>query len=287
MSLSSRCRFRSSLNAAASIQFSNGSTVDNVGGIVTNCIVDSSSYGFSSTRVGGIIIRDCTISAAYSVRVVTALTVGQSITVNNSLIVDSNYSFYATVLNEIIEDYNNVAPGGTARSAVATGANSKAYITLPSSYLLCPGFVLPIMATAALSPASALRAIAGFDEPNDDFYGLLRPVTSAKKSWGAIQYQGQQRSSAQAQAGTYSLNLPDAGMVQFFVPVTAVPTTISVYVYREANYAGTNPQMIIRQPGQADIVVTDTGAAGGWNLLTATLTPAAAPGYVTVPADQQ
>jgi TctA family transporter len=70
--------------------------------------------------------------------------------------------------------------------------------------------------------------------------------------------------------------------VQFFAPASALITTITVQVYREANYAGTNPQMIIRQPGQADSVITDTGAAAGWNTLTASLTPAGAPGFITV-----
>ena len=74
----------------------------------------------------------------------------------------------------------------------------------------------------------------------------------------------------------------DAGRHQIWVPVTATSTTIKVYVYREANYAGNLPQMIIKQPGQADDVTTDVGAAGGWNLLTTTLVPAADPPYVVV-----
>jgi hypothetical protein len=40
--------------------------------------------------------------------------------------------------------------------------------------------------------------------------------------------------------------------------------------------------MVVKQPGQADTEVSDTGAAGQWNLLTASLTPAASPPYVVV-----
>jgi hypothetical protein len=40
--------------------------------------------------------------------------------------------------------------------------------------------------------------------------------------------------------------------------------------------------MIIKQPGQADRTVTATGAAGSWEQLTDTFTPAALPPYVDV-----
>jgi hypothetical protein len=115
-----------------------------------------------------------------------------------------------------------------------------------------------------------------------DFYGIMRPITSAKKSWGAIQYADTSRSSTQAHAGTYSLKLADAGRIQFTLPTTHVSTTFSVYVYREADYTGVNPQMIVKQPGVADNVTLDGGNAAGWNLLTTTLTPATAPAYVIV-----
>ena len=40
--------------------------------------------------------------------------------------------------------------------------------------------------------------------------------------------------------------------------------------------------MVIKQPGQADRTVTDTGSAGAWNQLTDTFTPASNPGWVIV-----
>jgi hypothetical protein len=69
------------------------------------------------------------------------------------------------------------------------------------------------------------------------------------------------------------------------VPVTAVSTTISLYVYREADYDATAsflPRMILRQPGQSDRTTTDTGSAAAWNQLTDTFTPAALPPYVDI-----
>ena len=68
--------------------------------------------------------------------------------------------------------------------------------------------------------------------------------------------------------------MSDAGKEHFEKPVEpSVEVTVSVNVYREADYAGTAPQLIIREPGQADVVLTDAGAAEAWNELTTTFTP--------------
>jgi hypothetical protein len=146
--------------------------------------------------------------------------------------------------------------------------------------LLLDGFRFPWF-FGELSKWSQIARIAGTSEATDDLFGLTRPVTSAKKSWGAIQYTGAAREATTVDSGTASLKLPDAGE-QFFmrVPVTAVATTFTVKCYREANYAGTNPTLIVRQAGQADQVYTDVGAASAWNTLTITCTPAADPEWV-------
>jgi hypothetical protein len=137
-----------------------------------------------------------------------------------------------------------------------------------------------------LSSWSKIARIAGTGEATDDFYGITRPTTSSKKSWGAIQQQPVSRSTTQTYgSSTSSLKLSDAGRVQMRVPVTAVSTTISLRVYREANYdagAGTLPKMVIKQDGQSDRTTTDAGAVTTWNLLTDTFTPAALPGWVVI-----
>jgi hypothetical protein len=117
----------------------------------------------------------------------------------------------------------------------------------------------------------------------DDLYGITRPTTDSKKSWGAVQYNEPIRETTTTYSSSAaSLKLDDAGEVQFKVPVTAVSTTISVRCYREADYAGTNPTMVIKQPGQSDRTTTDTGSSATWNQLTDTFTPAASPPYVVV-----
>jgi hypothetical protein len=135
---------------------------------------------------------------------------------------------------------------------------------------------------AAPTEWSSFRAITGTGMATNDSFGMARPATDSKKSWGAIQYTDVSRETTTKRTGTASIKLADAGRHQMFVPTTNASTTFSVYVYREADYAGTNPQMVIKQPGQSDTTVTDAGSASGWNQLTTTLTPAASPGYVVV-----
>jgi len=124
--------------------------------------------------------------------------------------------------------------------------------------------------------------LTGSNEPTEDLRGLERPTTAAKNTWGPLQFQDFERETGTVRTGSVSAVLHDAGVHQIIVPVTNVSTTISVWVYREANYAGNNPQMIIKQPGQADDTTTDAAAASQWNELTTTLTPAALPPYVII-----
>lgn len=279
-----RCWFTACAATQSCLSFSHTSAVDNCGHLVENCVFDGGYVGVGSVRIGGVTVKNCLIHGCYAggVRVSTALTAGQTITVNNSAFDGCGTAMIDINAGEITEDYNSIYACGTARSAgVATGAHSNTHPSLPKPPILVNGVIYPYQ-LGQLSQWSQIKAIAGTGEATDDLYGLTRPATSAKKSWGPVQYQGQQRSAVQAQAGTYSLNLPDAGIVQMIVPANNVSTIFSVQTYHEADYDGTLPQMIIRQPGQADTVITDTGEAGGWNLLTATLTPAAAPNYVTV-----
>ena len=112
---------------------------------------------------------------------------------------------------------------------------------------------------------------------------LRQGTTAAKNSWGPVQFHDMERDTATVRSGgTSSMKFNDAGVQQMWVPHSGAQITVSVYVQREANYAGNNPQMVIKQPGQADRTTADTGAAGAWNELTDTFTPAADPEYVVV-----
>jgi hypothetical protein len=275
-----RCRCMSGGNQ---VSLTHTATVDNSAHLVENCLLMAGAgNNLLITRVGGVTFRNNTVVSGNSaVSISAALSTGQSIFVSGNLFQMLTTALVATVTSEIIEDYNNFINVSSARSNTGTGANSTAVFALFDSGVLLAGYRLPWQ-FGALSPYSTLIAKAGFNPPADDFFGLPRPATNAKNSWGPIQFDPIVCDTATKQAGAASLKLPDAGRHPMFVPVTAVSTTISMYVYRESNYAGTNPQMVIRQPGQADITVTDAGSAAGWNQITTTFTPSATSNYVIV-----
>lgn len=267
------------------IHFTHSSTVNNAGHLVENCLVvpGTRHYGINSTRIGGITVRNCTVYGCENgIIVLAALSAGQAMTVNNCNVFSCNTGLYANTTAEYIEDYNNVFSCGVARNSVTTGSNSKAYSPLLAMPLLYAGVAFPWV-FGALSQWSLLAARAGIMETGLDLFGLARPTTSAKKSWGPVQYNPWTFETGTVDAGTGSRKLSDAGRSQQYrVPVTNVSTTISVKVRRQTDYAGTLPQMVIKQPGQADITVTDTGSANAWNVLTTTFTPAATPPWITV-----
>lgn len=271
------------------IHFRHTVDVDNSAHIVEDCIFIGMRLGVGSSNVGGITIRHTTfISTLTMVVIVAALNAGQTVTVNNCILFGYGTGLQATVLGEIIENYNSFYGGSTPRTNVAVGANSNTYPPLFDLGILhagasqVSGFRFPHPLFGTLSQWSQVRSIADTGAATEDIFGLTRPVTAGKRSWGAVQYVDMARDTATVRTGTASKKLADAGRDQIYVPTTNVSTAFSVYVYREANYAGVNPQMIIKQPGQADTVVTDAGAAGAWNQLTTTLTPAALPGYIVI-----
>jgi hypothetical protein len=271
----------------SALYFQNGATVDDTGHVVENCIFLGNGDSYSVVRIeriGDITFNHILMAASGGgIRIGAALTVGQTINVYNSILQGNGTGLRALVLGEIIENYNTFAYNGTDRANVNVGANSVTYPALFRSPILLDGYIYPWW-IGELSEWSQVRAIAGTSMATDDLLGMTRPVTDSKKSWGAVQYQGQERDTATTyDASTASLTFPDAGRVQFKLPTAdSTEITISCYCYREANYAGVNPQMIIKQPGQADDTTTDAAAASQWNLLTTTLTPADEPDYVFV-----
>ncbi len=284
-----RCILHSGGHGVPAIMFSNGVTVSNTGHLIENCLLLDTGVGIRFTRIGGAVIRNCAFIAQKNIgiHINQALAVGQTLDVENCYIVSQNAAMQATVLGEIIEDYNSFFANTTDRTNVAVGGNSLTYPPLFLPPLLhsgagqISGFKFPWW-FGELSEWSQIRAITGSNEPTEELRGIARPVTASKNSWGPCQFFDMERETGTVRTGSSSIVLHDAGRHQIWVPVTATSTTIKIYVYREANYAGNLPQMIIKQPGQADDVTTDVGGAGGWNLLTTTLVPAADPPYVVV-----
>ena len=210
------------------------------------------------------------------------MTVGQTVTVNNCIFSGAVYrSLESTTSGELAENYNTFWANAADRTTTGVGANSVAYPPLFLPTVLLTSIRFPWQA-GALSEWSAMRALAGTGMATDDLFGVTRPATDSKKSWGAVQYVEPRRDTATKRTGAASVKLGDAGRHQIFVPTANASTVFSCYVYWGADYAGTKPQLVIKQPGQSATTVTATGSAGNWELLTTTLTPAASPGYCVV-----
>ena len=277
-----RCNFFNLTTAA--IKFWAGAQLAGTNHLIENCLFLGCDTGLLDTRVEGITIKDCTfIGSGYSCIDAPTTTAAAQITVNNCIFCANDKVFNAGAdTTQIVENYNALFGNNTARVNTNTGANSNAYPPLFNPATLLSGYRYP-WNFPELAPYSPLRAIAGTGEATDDLFGRARPATAAKNSWGAVQFSDTLRETTTKRTGTASIKFEDAGRHQIWVPTTNVSTTISVYVYYEEDYAGTLPQMIIKQPGVANRTTVATVAGKeDWELLTDTFTPAASPGYCVV-----
>ena len=274
-----RCAFLLAYETAYGIQWTADSAIADAGHVLENCLVIGSN-GLWSNNVGGVTLRNClTMGATGYGFIVLGLAGGSTCTVNNCILVSHSTALYAGSAGMITEDYNALYGNATARVNVAAGANSNTYPPLLNPPMLLAGYRVPWL-FGELSSWSQVKALTGTGMATDDLFGITRPATASKKSWGAVQYMGQVRSTAQYQAGAASLKLPDAGRVQWFVPASAESTVVSVYVLREADYTGTSPQLILKQSGQSDVTVTDAGTSAQWNQISGTVTPGSYPAWI-------
>lgn len=250
--------------------------------LIENCQFFGGFRGVCIGDTAGVIVKNSTFyGCEEGVTLVSSPTSGTNYVYNCNFYscikaLESTNTAYLT------EDYNNFYGNETDRTLVSTGSNSVAYSPLFAVPPLLNGFTYP-WRFGELSAWSQIKRIAGTSEASDDFFGKTRPTTSSKKSWGPIQFTDMERDTGTTRGSSVaSLKLADAGRHQIFVPTSALSTTISVYCYREANYTGTLPQMVIKQPGQSDRTTVDTGSVSTWNQLTDTFTPNSGTDYVIV-----
>jgi hypothetical protein len=121
-----RCLFRC---VQIGIKFVHTSTVDNAGHAIENCIfVGANNHMIRTDRIGGITVKNSTfLDCTAGVRVNTALTGGQTVTVNNCIFTKCNLGVGATATGELVEDYNAFHGNITDRTNVSTGSNSNTY----------------------------------------------------------------------------------------------------------------------------------------------------------------
>lgn len=276
-----RCIFVVTYGNGGAIRIESGS-LENVNTIVENCLIMGADGAISTNNVEGVLIRHCTIvNGRYAIDVGSGS--AGCVDVSYCIIAGFERALTTGTSGYIVEDYNSLWANQTARTNVSTGANSVARPPLFKMPQLYAGIRMPANPTMyELGAESDMVRKGGHASTTDDLYGMARPTTDSKKSWGAIQHQGISRDTTTVRTGGAALKIDDAGRHQEIMAVDAVSTTISVWVRWEANYAGTKPQLIVRQPGQSDQTATATGSAGSWEQLSVTFTPSAQPGWVCV-----
>jgi hypothetical protein len=277
-----RCIFIGSRNSVG-INISAASEQNYSGVDIENCLFIGGNVHIQTNRVYGLTINNCTFigSCDSSIYNLTVLSGGSYYVYHCTFHGTDMYAIEADTSGDIVEDYNNFWGCWQDRLNVSTGSNSTAYPPIFDMPRLLDGFRLPQQFFGELSERSTLL-LAGSGETASDLFGQTKPATAAKSAWGAIQPRNYVREGTTVYAGSSALKIPDAGDVSFFVPVDGTEITISVQVYREANYAGTNPRMIIKEPGQSDRTTTDAASSGQWNELTDTFTPNGGAGFVEV-----
>lgn len=191
-----QCYFRNR-NSSICIAFTHSSVVDNAGHIVQNCIFNSGDYGIRDDRIGGITVKNSlflNVGTTAAIRIATAVTVGQTITVNNCIFQGCGNALWATVIGEIVENYNSFYGNGTDRTNTATGANSNAFPALFDSrwfFQLVTAGAGPNSATQVITPfdlssLSQLLNVAGTSPTTTDMRGTA--VQGAQREWGALEY---------------------------------------------------------------------------------------------------
>lgn len=254
---------------------------------IENCLFfGGAEPSIYSSRAYGFTVKNCTFVASQmdSNAVETVITAGGNKSYVYNCLVLGGYLKAGNAEN-IVEDYNVFAspPDADPTIAITGGANSHLRSAIMTTPIVMDGFFLnPI--NYMVSPGSDIRSLAcGQTPPSDDLFGITRPTTDSKKTRGAIQFNQPTREATTVPTGeTESLNFDDAMAYQIFIPITGKQMRVSVQVNRETNYAGTLPQMVIKQPGQSNRTTTDTGSVGTWNVLSDQFTPASTPTFIVM-----
>jgi hypothetical protein len=191
----SNCTFQNcvffGINGRA-LDFTHSSAVDNAGHVVENCIF----YGLVSTavrydRIGGITVRNCFFTGTGNcVRVGTAPTASQTVTVNNCIMIGNVNVFFGSATSEIIENYNCLMGNSLDRTLTNTGANSNTYTPLLDTrwffQLVNASNTAQFITPFDLASYSALVNVAGTSPTSTDMRGTA--VQGAQREWGALEY---------------------------------------------------------------------------------------------------
>lgn len=188
----SRCYIKSG-ERGVGLDFRHSANVDNAANVVKNCIFSGAIETFACLnvqKVGGITVSNCSFShGLYGVRITTAVTAGQTVTVNNCLFRSQNVALFA-VANDgtLVENYNNITDVGAARTNVTAGANSVARMSLFDTRwffeMVNGGRLVTPFDLASYS--TLVEYNSGTGAPATDLRGAS--VVGTYREWGALEY---------------------------------------------------------------------------------------------------
>lgn len=171
------------------------SQVNNSNNLIQSCIFLGGATQLSVTRIGGTVIKNCIHlwqgaggAGVGAIASQTALTGGQTITVNNCLLNSCNVALGGQAGNaDITEDYNTFYANITDRTNVNTGAHSVTYPPLFDArwfFELVNGGRM--LSPFDLASYSQLVNLAGTNPPATDMRGT--GTVGAQREWGALEY---------------------------------------------------------------------------------------------------
>lgn len=256
------------------------------GSVIENCIfINIYSTAIYCVSIYGVTVINCSFVGVSGTSIMSRMQASSSD-------IYSYNNFYVNTVNDsplpydtIVESYCTWVKSGSVEEGGYTASNALKAISCPMPPTLYQGYMLDnVPIWHQHSPWSQIvegYGSEGGSPPSVDFYGTDRPSVDVKKTRGAVQYHSVEREVTTVPAGeSESMKFRDFTVYHIPIAITGRKMTFSVQVYREADYAGTNPQMIIKQPGQSNQTVTDTGSSEQWNTLSLTFTPSNFPTYV-------
>lgn len=279
--------------------------------LVTNCLfvcggtnvirVDGSGAG--ANKGGGVRVRNittiggndvvfkCNDSANHSTSIPNTIT-------NSVLSAGQGTCLAANASGQLTEDYNIIV-AATPRSNVATGTHSISNGSYATMFhfgqeriwgMLQRIFGEPMAGSPLLGFGNDGNQTAydGYNRPRPAGGGQAPAVSSPQSpatGWLDRGNTSAQGTSPAPPSGTHTWQGTGPWYQDFLLPVSAVSTTVAISDQFDGSYTGTKPQLLIlANPaiGVSGQTVTDAGASGSWNTLSASPFTPTASGFVTV-----
>jgi len=271
--------------------------IRNIGLLLGN--VSVTATGTSTYKGGGVrIVNSSFISkanTAVTAATATYLSTAIPCEVHNSLLIAgaSGTALNAATSGQLVESYNNIY-AGTPRTNVSAGTGSQTNAYAPLLELghsrQWAGVFRQFMAPdGPLSPLLGFGSDGSGSDPTVDWMNRVRPSggQSTKSAVGYAElHDFQIEDTSVYNDSPASPKIVGPGDAEFDVPVDAVATTFSIYVYAGSGYGGSNmPTVTLLASGELGVTaqtLTYSASLGTWQQLTfSPITPTAA-GFVKI-----